>query len=390
MKEVQKKNVDQLKVELHKKIIELLKSNGVESEIIDAFSVDKVLIDVRDNSVAGVIPCILCGSSKMFRINTKIQGEERLYWTVSNFQTHLTDIHKIKTTQIRKKVSKKVAKSSKSQNDPDSSDGFDFEAVSDFGTKKKKVPGLNDGDTNECVNADQKNVPNSQKSDTSIKIETHSEYSESKEFDKQRVRDNDDFESSTCIELQIEPSDRTECASIEDLETKIYEQISKQSIKMIEISLQNKENVEAMDLIHSDKTYNLNVVTISPDGNCLIGAMVHQIVGHKLLSKEHELAVIRLRVDVVKFLNDNLKRFEFELKNRIYNMKEKQIQKGVKRKVKIENFEEEAKKFLCDYLSKDAFWCGSETIKAVSLMHNVNILTIQENGTGSIQTLMGQ
>lgn len=350
------RNVDELKVELHQKIRELLSSNAVESDMIDTLSIDKVSIDDRDNSVAGLIPCVLCDSSKTFRINTKVQGA-KLYWTFSNFQTHLTDIHKTKKTHHRKNLPKKAENSSNCKKASNSRD-----------------------ETIEYVCVDQGNVQNRQTYVIS-KIEKHAEYSEAEEVGGQSVHHSNVSGNSTILQLHIEPPDRIEYASVRDLETLIYEQISKQSLKMIEISLQNKEIVETMDFVHSDKTYDLNVVNISPDGNCLIGAMVHQIFGDKLLSKEHELAVIRLRVDVVKYIHDNLKWFELELKNRIYNIKDKQVQEGDRRKIKIENFEEEAKKFLHDYLSKDGFWGGSETIKAVSLMHNVNILTINENGT---------
>lgn len=280
----EKVDTDELKIELHQKVLNLLKSNGVGDEKLDSFGVDKVLIDTRSKTVTGVIPCIICGTSKTFRINTKsIDG--KFYWTTSNFQTHLTDKHKTKKDKQTQRIVAKTNKEPKKE-------------AKNSDSKTVSTP-------NDDSKVDEKSVPNdSQMCNINPECDKLIK-SEPAELD---ASDNNDFKSSSCIELSIDPV-HIDYVTIEVLDANIYEQISKQSLKMIEMSLRNNDNVQTMDFKHMDKTYYLDIATIPPDGNCLVGAMVHQIFGYKILSEEHILAVAKLRADVVNFISDNMKLF---------------------------------------------------------------------------------
>lgn len=68
------------------------------------------------------------------------------------------------------------------------------------------------------------------------------------------------------------------------------------------------------------------------------------------------------------YISENKSLFERDVRGRI-------VEDGKK----IKNFDEECALFLSD-LSKQGFWGGSESLKAVSLLYKANILIFNENG----------
>lgn len=166
------------------------------------------------------------------------------------------------------------------------------------------------------------------------------------------------------LELQID--------MIHPMEAEMYKQISCQTLKMSEVCWDNQENMSEMMFEVLEQRKSVEIATIDPDGNCIFGALVHQLFQLVLGSEEHKNAVSNMRNDVVEYIKSNLDKFKSEIVGCIYNQ--------TKTDGKIKDFKAEAKCFLDNHLSKDKKWGGRETLKAVSLKYNANIMVIDENG----------
>lgn len=123
-----------------------------------------------------------------------------------------------------------------------------------------------------------------------------------------------------------------------------------------------------------EETCSLDLAKISPDGNCLFSALAHQMIKCQVNSEEHKQSAGQIRAEVVNYIRNDLSLFEHELKGAIYHEKSIKGENG-----KIGDFETESLDFLANFLSKNSYWGGSESIKAVSLQYKVNILLFNEN-----------
>lgn len=120
-----------------------------------------------------------------------------------------------------------------------------------------------------------------------------------------------------------------------------------------------------------EKEFTLQITEIEPDGNCLFGALVHQIFRTKNEEKHQANKIKKLREDVVAYINQHRDDFEHDLKGCVFDYYEGK---------KIDDIELASTNFLNNILSKDGTWAGSESIKAVARMNDVNILIVNENG----------
>lgn len=114
----------------------------------------------------------------------------------------------------------------------------------------------------------------------------------------------------------------------------------------------------------------LGVIEISPDGNCLFGAIVHQLFHVDTESEQHVTMVQKLRMDVVKHIENNVTDYLFIMKDLIYHKNPSK---------KIMNIEKEIQDYLDNGLSIDKSWAGNESLNAISIMYKKNIVIINEN-----------
>lgn len=103
----------------------------------------------------------------------------------------------------------------------------------------------------------------------------------------------------------------------------------------------------------------------------IFAALAHQLFFVKLNSA---LSMRSFRGPSEKILSNigikqNFDLFSHDLKNRIYELKNE-----------IKNIETECHFFLNHCLSQFGFWGGTESLKAISSLHNVNIIIFNENG----------
>lgn len=106
------------------------------------------------------------------------------------------------------------------------------------------------------------------------------------------------------------------------------------------------------------KKSKIRVYPIPSDGNCLFGAIVHQLSFLEVGCNEYVQRLDELRKKVVAHIKVNLKQFERNLLGRIHD---KRFDNDTT-KLKIVKVEEECIKFLDNHLSKDRYWGGAETI----------------------------
>lgn len=254
------------------------------------------------NRVYGVISCAPCEQMnkdvKMTIASKNIKG--KICWTLSNFQRHLTNAHKLKRVST-------VTQTGKHQ------------PISNNESALLKSP----------------------------------------------AADSEELANQTLIELDISKTSL--------LESDISGQISSQILRT---HSDNNFAVTQMFFENRNETRSVDVVEIVGDGDCLLGAIIHQLHVFPLSSDEHKKAVTELRAEVVDYIRANMNIFEHEIKGRIYHERSRKKIEG-----KIQQFLPAANEFLDQNLSQSGYWCGTETLKAVYMKYRVNVAIIDEESS---------
>lgn len=144
------------------------------------------------------------------------------------------------------------------------------------------------------------------------------------------------------------------------------------------------ENQSAMVIKLQNEVNSIQVVSAPEDGNCLFTSLVHQLSDHQMVSTDMKSARGQLRAEVVKYIQENRDLFEFEIKGRVYDNLERQTSP------KEINLETECTFFVNQLLPRNKYWGGSETLKAVSIMQEVNIVVFHEDGPCTIINPFGK
>lgn len=182
----------------------------------------------------------------------------------------------------------------------------------------------------------------------------------------------DDAKSSSSLEyvntVLLPPSDEVQNPNV------LFDQISKQIEKMLNATLSNTDQTEDMRFeMNVNQPHSVKVAKIPPNGSCLFGSIVHQLFGHKINSDEHVQATKQMRLNVVEYISKHYSSFESALQCRVeeeeINLKE------------IEDNKKACQIFLNEYLSRDNYWGGHETVQAVQEMYGVNILIFREQSS---------
>lgn len=151
----------------------------------------------------------------------------------------------------------------------------------------------------------------------------------------------------------------------------MYQQISKQVLKMMETAYKFNECNENMIFELEEGEASCQVTKIKRDGNCLFRALAHQLFGETQSIRKQDQSMKRLRADVVAHIKENYADFEHELKGCVMDRKEN---------VDVNSLDMECQLYLNHCLTKAGCWGGAESIKAVSRIYKVNVVIINENG----------
>lgn len=152
-----------------------------------------------------------------------------------------------------------------------------------------------------------------------------------------------------------------------------YTQLTEQMTRMMGAVLINSEEQHAMQFEMNGMMRSLMVAKIDGDGNCLFGAICHQLFQHPIGSPVHNDEIATLRANVVNhILNpENFPSYEHILKDRVYEIKKHED---------IVNMTQECKLYVRHSLSLPNRWGGHETIVAAGEIHQVNVLIFHEEG----------
>lgn len=113
----------------------------------------------------------------------------------------------------------------------------------------------------------------------------------------------------------------------------------------------------------NDTDFNINVLKILADGKCLFRALAHQLFYHVIGSAELEAATDKLREDVTSYIEQNFDVFKTIMNGRIYD-ENGHLPRDT---TNLRN------KMLKD-IKSGVIWGGGETILAVSLIYECNVL----------------
>lgn len=319
---------EKLKLELIQKVDQCMKLYGA-NEILDSYGLsvsdDMIVVHIKKGiGIYGTIRCILCDIEQI-----KNNKPKRVYyscesdwpcWVVSNYAKHLRTAHKLKLHD------------SKPPTSPNDNLPTEFDSSIQF------VVG------EEIVEVD--------------------------------VVEEIIIDETELVGIDIAPNNTDENTKNEE-NVPIYTQLSKQVTLMMSAALQNKDEQEQMTSnLNDGVSIDITVSQIDGNGHCLFSALYHQLFQMKINSRAHRNGVKKLRKEVVEHILNptNYPTFEFQLKDRVYEMNE-----GRSKSKKVTDMESKCKTFVKNNLSANA-WGGAETIRAVSDMYKVNVININECG----------
>lgn len=394
-------HIDSLKNDLFLKAEQVLHSfDGALNQMKGKLSENEIeVIKKDDDTIQGVVLCVLCDENRKTRkvkVFSRKVGTSH-YWVLSNFQSHLKRCHGKKNTSLKKldKNEEKKRNLTVLFNElPSTSanvlirDKAAFEATrSNNISPATKLASDNSANTSTTVALNVQPVFElkteidqlcNTRREASIIILNDSSISEigASCTSSVAVKDDDtlfDFHpnnnmcsGSASFEISNEQSLDDEWNSCENT---VYIQMWTQNIKMINITLLNKENCHELCL---GKAKTIKICEIEKDGNCLFAALTHQIFHKKLNSVEHVAKTQGLRQNVVKHILENFAHYEKELKGRIYEMRNRS---------KTENAQTDCLNYVKHCLSQPSCWGGAEALKAVSEIHQLNIFIIHPDGS---------
>lgn len=174
-------------------------------------------------------------------------------------------------------------------------------------------------------------------------------------------------------EMNESPHDTSELSMFGEnsVSAVVHAQISQQMLNIRNSELKESKNHRPMNFIINNEEVTIKVAPTNKDNSCLFRALAHQLFYESMHSKKQNKAVANLRASVVDFIESNFEEFVFELKNSIYDKDPNIV---------ITDSKQACKLFLID-LRSDTEWGGAETMKAVSMLYNVNIIIINEMGS---------
>lgn len=153
-----------------------------------------------------------------------------------------------------------------------------------------------------------------------------------------------------------------------------YQQISRQITLMSQSVLANGDNQTNVNVkLNDTDAIKIKVVRSPSDGNCLFRSLAHQLYAHGMNTEQLNKECTDLRATVVEHIRQNAKSFEHEIKGRVYDNIDNRCQSTADIDIVAE-----CSFFTSGLLSRDKYWGGAETLKAVSEIYGVNIIVFYE------------
>lgn len=330
-----------LRKQLLDKVVFCLKQTGfeMEAEVVNIRIID---VQVEGSQIYGHITCIMCENNANKKSTKRVfYNDSNGCWVISNYQKHLQRVHQLST------------------------------GAGTIRSKRNMKP------TGRVC--DDSSLPRVKMEESSIEMTTEKSHTEIDAME--RVCGDSSLpeikREESLIELFIEKSHTENTHLIEIHSDWLYKQLADQIAKMVTGYLTNGDEMSRMVTDIEGTMINVTVAPVKEDGNCLFAAIAHQLHQHPIDSVEHQEATKLLRAEVVEYIlrAENFERFFHTLKDRVYDTKAAN---------EINDITIECKMFVRHVLARGGSrnaWGGFESIKAVSEIHEVNIITFIEEGT---------
>lgn len=317
----------------------LLLKRKIKPTTVEKLRPDQFIVSVSNHRITGKFPCPLCKKSKTYTSQCA-EKNGKMYWVLSNYLLHIKK-HVVDTN--------------------DSTNEIEFDEQMEY---------VEDGNANANENLCTTDIK-----ETLSTVEYTQFVEIVSENDEHGITDDiksDDVESvhERTIELKIEKNVVPKYTEIMDYVSEIYKQISNQMSQMNEATLTKIEDEFDMYYTVNSSERTLKISQIPGFGDCLFGALSHQLYGGKIRSEEHNSSTNKIRADIVNHINQNYDSYEWALKGAVYN----QVNGHV------DNIEKACKDFLKNDLPNQFTWAGEESIRAAHEFFGVNILIINEKG----------
>lgn len=322
-----KLHYSELKSKLFSMCLQHLQAFQLDEQLVIQFDERMVDLNWKNGAIYGVITCILCENDDSMKKKKKNGHSVRYYespkyWIISNFKKHLEKIHNLMSFQadLRKKMN-----------------------------RQKRIP------------LKVLNKVDDPKHDESI------EYIDVPVIDsKNSIEDDAHLMVYSTLESDV-------VATIDIQNDWLYTQLSKQISEMIGVVLRNGDVTSIVQFGIANENKTLTAATIIGDGNCLPGAICHQLYHDPIGSNQQRKNIKELRAKVVDYIlqPENFPSFQHTLKDRVYEIKSND---------QIDDMTTECKLFVRFCLSKDGYWAGHEFLVAAAMILRVNILLFYENG----------
>lgn len=329
----------------------------------DYLNVNMVQVVKNGNRITGTVQCIFCSAEKKIKSIT-IQYDDKYdgshYWNFSNLFKHFKRHTSIGDAEIN--YDEILV-----QTDDQCEKCTDYETLDDV--KKEHIDDnvyteMNDEDKFEEVD-----VIVLDKTDLNSSGEIIAE----EPFVSSNVENVQDTSNSG--------SEISQCVTdldINSIEFALFEQVSRQNLILTKTLYSNSEKKHSMNFILNGNETKIEIVKIRGDGSCLYSSTAHQIFKHKVNSINHKKATKSLRADVVSYIIINMKDFLYDIAGRIQEEEEESL--GFVKTKWCNIKEDDCIKFVKNRLVKDNFYGGSESVKAITYMHNINVMVINEMG----------
>lgn len=324
-----------------KKLLQpMLELASKELKLVRHINVDIVKIVVNNKKVRAEVLCVFCPDKEDHRIGIQCNSPPNsavFYWNISNFKKHI-DLHK---------------KSGEEKIDVEDSIPLD-----DENTRLEDLQIL----ASEALQAEEGIAANMKhrrgnKNNRSVKKKTSMKRKKS--------------DVNKAIEVVSKKFDSGSISTSNVLNT-VLKQMKDQNLQNIKNTLQNNEKPEQISFRLDSSNLTAKVVKVSANGTCFFGSIAHQFYGSKIDSDDHKQKTIELRVEAVTYLKDNFEKFKHDLQGRVYE--------HAKTKIDVNELDRECRVFLNACLPLPSCYAGYESVRAISELKKINIITITEQG----------
>lgn len=343
---------DKLKPLMEKKIYSNVKLNR-------SITKDLVKIVIDQNKIKAEIVCAFCEEETIHTVQCDSpENSINYYWNTSNFKRHL-DLNMKRATEHNDSVD-------------------DYTEDDDPLTTLRKIAIAAEEKENEGKNSMKRF--RRMKNDTANQKEPQQKVKGTKKSSMKTFGNSHHTIKTEQVDENQKTVPKREVKKVMDSPMKktcsqnglLLQQMSLQNLANMKTLKSNFEHRDIMKFCLNDSVINVNVVKIPQNGSCLFGSVAHQLYGLSVDSAEHEQKTNEIRAEVVIHIKKNFDNFFHELKGRVYERSTQTIDP--------DKIESECRLYLNACLPLTNCFGGSESVRAISEIYELNIITISEEG----------